>query len=119
MHSCDIENMNCERCDKSDDKVGKIIRYKEHDCDMNLCDDCISIIEKPYGEKCIQCEKLVWKNGGAKKYENQIFCMYCYQNILTSKDHKIKPKTSIFRKRNFWFSVGLAIVGLLILTEYL
>ncbi len=111
--------MNCERCDKSESDVEKITHYKEHDCNMNLCSSCIAIIEKPYNEKCFQCKKLVSKNGGAKKYEEHILCLYCFQNILTSKDRKIRPKTSIFRKRNFWFSVGLAIVGILILTEYL
>ena len=111
--------MDCERCDRSDTDAGKITHYKEHDCNMNLCNDCIVIIEKPYNEKCVQCEKLVWKNGGAKKHENQIFCLYCHQNILASKDKKLKPKTSILKNRNFWFSVGLAIVGILILTEYI
>ncbi len=111
--------MNCERCDKLDLDVGEITHYKQHDCNMNLCKDCISIIEKPYNEKCVQCEKLVWKNGGAKKYKDQIFCMYCHQNILTSKDKKIKPKTSILKKGKFWFAIGLVIVGILILTEYI
>jgi hypothetical protein len=111
--------MDCERCDRSDSAAGEITHYKEHDCSMNLCKDCIAIIEKPYNEKCAQCEKLVWKNGGAKKHENQIFCLHCHQNILSSKNMKLAPKTSILKKRNFWFSVGLVIVGILILTEYI
>ena len=111
--------MNCERCDKSDTDVGDIIQYKEHDCNMKLCKDCIIMIEKPYNEKCVQCEKLVWKNGGAKKYKDQILCLYCYQSILTSKDKELKPKTFILKKWRFWFWIGLAIVGILILMEYI
>ena len=38
--------MDCERCDKSDTDVGEITQYKEHDCNMKLCKDCINIIEK-------------------------------------------------------------------------
>ena len=110
--------MDCERCDRSDADAGDITQYRKHDCNMHLCNDCIGIIEKPYNEKCTQCGKLVWKNGGAKKHENQIFCLYCHQNIMTSKDKKLKPKTSIFKTRNFWFSIGLAVVGILILLEY-
>jgi len=111
--------MNCERCDKSDTEIGKITQYKEHDCNMKLCKTCITIIEKPHNEKCAQCKKLVLKNGGAKKFEDQILCLYCYQNILTSKDKRLKPKTFILKRRNFWFSIGLAIVGILILMEYI
>ena len=70
-------------------------------------------------KKCVQCKKLVWKNGGAKKYSKQILCLYCYQSVLTSKDKKLKPKTSILKKSKFWFSIGLIIVGILILTEYI
>jgi len=111
--------MNCERCDKSETESEKITQYKEHDCNMKLCKDCIAIIEKPYNEKCAQCEKLVWKNGGAKKYEEKILCLYCYQSILTSKDKKIKAKIPIFKRGKFWFSIGLIILGILILTEYI
>ncbi len=111
--------MKCERCDKLDSEVGKIIHYIEHNYNMTLCKDCIAIIEKPYSQKCIQCKKLVWKNGGVKKHGQQIFCWYCYQNLLTSKDMKLKPKTFILKKSNFWFSIGLLILGILILMEYI
>ncbi len=110
--------MNCERCGRSDADAGKVIHYKKHDYNMNLCDNCIGMIEKPHNEKCMQCGKLVWKNGGAKKHDGKILCLYCHQDILASKDKMIKPKTSMYKKRNFWFSVGLAVVGILILTEY-
>lgn len=109
--------MKCERCNKIEDADG-IRYYKEHDFNMELCIDCIAIIEKPYNEKCVQCEKLVSKNGGAKKYNKQIFCLYCYQNILASKDKKLKTKTSILKNWKFWFSVGLIIVGITILIDY-
>lgn len=110
--------MKCERCDKLDGDVGEITLYEEHDCNMELCKDCIAIIEKPYNERCVNCEKLVLQNGGAKKHETQIFCLYCYQNLLASKDKKLKPKTSIVKKGKFWFSMGLLMVGILILMEY-
>ena len=75
------EDNACERCHKLETDGGKITRYKKHELDKSLCQNCIKEIEDYYSLKCSKCGKPAHLRGNLIEYENDKICTICMDEI--------------------------------------
>jgi len=114
------EGNACERCNKLDIEVGKIIHYTKHGDDLLLCPKCLEARERPYTEICPKCKRVAYEHGGMSAYGEEPpfedMCVECVEKKEARDTKIIAIKSTIknFAKDHwkFWISTGLVITGL-------